>query len=66
MQEKNSKFEIFFEKLHDVKLWCNCRMTRVHTRLVRIVRLSINDQSCQVCATTESMDQSIRGGKELD
>ena len=41
-------------------------VTYVHTWMVPIVILSINDQSCRVCATTESMDQSIRGGKELD
>ena len=41
-------------------------VTYVHTRLVPIVRLAINDHSCRVCDTTESMDQSIRGGKELD
>ena len=29
LQEKKSKVEIFFEKLHDVKLWCNCRMTHM-------------------------------------
>ena len=42
------------------------RVTYVHTRLVPIVLLSIYDQSCRVCATTESMDQSILGGKESD